>query len=83
MAKSIRVYADASVYGGAFDDEFDIASKAFFAEVRADRFQLVVSSVVRDELKEAPETVYALFKEMDRLAEAVDITEEALRLQRQ
>jgi hypothetical protein len=80
--KRIRVYADASVYGGAFDEEFDAASKAFFAEVRAERFQLVVSTVVRDELKEAPQRVYALFEEMGRLAEAVDITEESLQLQR-
>jgi hypothetical protein len=50
MGKRIRVYADASVYGGAFDDEFDTASGDFFASVRAGRFQLVVSTVVRDEL---------------------------------
>ena len=75
------MYADASVYGGAFDEEFDVASKAFFAEVRANRFQLVVSTVVRDELKEAPERVFALFKEMQRLAEEADVSEEAVRLQ--
>ena len=36
IGKRIRVYADASVYGGAFDEGFDIASKEFFAAVRAD-----------------------------------------------
>lgn len=49
--KRIRVYADPSVYGGAFDEEFDAASKAFFAEVRKERFQLVASTVVQDELQ--------------------------------
>ena len=58
IGKRIRVYADASVYGGAFDEEFDAASREFFAAVRAGRFQLVVSTVVRDELKEAPERVF-------------------------
>jgi hypothetical protein len=82
MGKRIRVYADASVYGGAFDEEFEVASKAFFAEVRAERFQLVISTVVEDELKEAPERVFALFDEMRRLADAADITEDALQLQR-
>ncbi len=38
--KRIRVYADASVYGGAFDEEFDAASREFFDAVRAGRFRL-------------------------------------------
>jgi len=82
MGKRIRVYADASVYGGAFDEEFDSASREFFDAIRADRFWLVVSTVVEDELKEAPERVFALFEEMRRLAEAAEITKDALQLQR-
>lgn len=82
IGKRIRVYADASVYGGVFDEEFDVASREFFADVRAGRFQLVASTVVRDELKEAPNRVYALFEEMRGFAEAADITEEAIQLQR-
>ena len=34
--KPIRVYADASVYGGVFDEEFEVASQAFFDNVRSD-----------------------------------------------
>jgi hypothetical protein len=82
LGKRIRVYADASVYGGAFDEEFDTPSKEFFDAVRAGRFQLVVSTVVRDELENAPGKVFALFEEMRGLAEAADITEEAIQLQR-
>jgi predicted nucleic acid-binding protein len=80
--KRIRAYADASVYGGAFDEEFDAASQEFFDGVRQGLFRLVVSTIVRDELKEAPERVFALFEEMRGLAEAADITEEAIQLQR-
>ena len=79
--KRIRVYADASVYGGAFDEEFRVASREFFDAVRANRFQLVVSTVVRNELKAAPERVSALFEEMQRLAEDADVSEESVLLQ--
>ena len=66
---------------GAFDEEFDAASREFFDSVRAGRFRLVVSTAVRDELEEAPEPVRALFEEMRQPAEAVDVSEEAVLLQ--
>ncbi len=53
-AKKLRVYADTSVFGGCFDDEFAEDSKAFFDEVRTGRFTLVVSHVVIRELIDAP-----------------------------
>ena len=31
---TLRVYADTSVFGGAFDEEFEDASKMFFDQVR-------------------------------------------------
>jgi hypothetical protein len=65
-----------------FDEEFDCTSREFFAAVRAGRFQLVVSTVVRNELKEAPKRVFALFEEMRRVADAADITEDTIQLQR-
>jgi predicted nucleic acid-binding protein len=55
--RRLRVYADTSVFGGCFDDEFAEDSKAFFDEVRAGRFTLVVSHVVIRELIDAPERV--------------------------
>ena len=81
MSKRIRVYADASVYGGVFDEEFDSASLAFFDDIRKGRFRLVASSVVHDELENAPERVIALFREIRGIADVVDVTEEAVRLQ--
>jgi hypothetical protein len=81
MTKPIRVYADASVYGGVFDEEFDAASRGFFDCVRAGQFRLVVSTIVRDELENAPEQVRTLFEELRQIAEAVDIDEDCVRLQ--
>ena len=67
--KRIRVYADASVYGGTFDEEFDAASREFFDGVRAGRLQLVFSKVVGDELKDAPEAVRNFLTRCVRLQE--------------
>ncbi len=48
--KRFRVYADTSVYGGCFDEEFVAESRAFFEAVRRGRFELVISpTVVADE----------------------------------
>ena len=55
--RRLRVYADTSVFGGCFDDEFAEDSKAFFDEIRAGRFTLVVSTVTLRELLDAPEDV--------------------------
>jgi len=76
----IRVYADTSVYGGAFDEEFREASLAFFALVRQGRFRLVHSALLRIEIERAPEEVQSLFKEYEPVAELVEVGEEATRL---
>lgn len=76
----IRVYADTSVFGGVFDDEFRDASQAFFDEVKDGRFQLVTSPIVRRELARAPGAVINLFREMLGYSENVDTSEDALRL---
>ena len=58
--KVLRVYADTSVFGGCFDDEFSNESTRFFEEVREGRFVLVVSDVTLDELELAPDRVRAV-----------------------
>ena len=55
--KRFRVYADTSVYGGCFDEEFVRESRAFFDAVQSGRFTLVVSATVLTELQRAPEQV--------------------------
>ena len=77
-----RVYADTSVYGGIFDPEFERGSKAFFAQVVAGRFQLLVSPIVRDELALAPAHVRSIVDSLGRHAEMLSISEEALSLRR-
>jgi len=77
---AIRVYADTSVYGGVFDPGIDAASREFFTQVKAGRFQLVVSEVVVDELQEAPERVRRVHEEHLPWAEFVSVSVEAVRL---
>ena len=76
----IRVYADTSVYGGVFDEEFVKPSKAFFDLVRQGRFLLVHSVLVRTEIEKAPQHVQSLFAEYEVTAEPVEATAEALEL---
>ena len=80
LARPGRVYADTSVYGGPFDEEFRGASEAFFAEVRADRWNLVISALVRDEIALSPPKVRELFSEFEASAEIVEIAAAALAL---
>jgi predicted nucleic acid-binding protein len=77
----IPVYADTSVYGGVIDEEFETPSRQFFDEVRSGRFHLVVSAIVADELRGAPQPVRTLFEAIRQSAEVVDVAEEAIHLQ--
>ena len=78
--KKIRAYVDTSVFGGVFDDEFDVASQRFFNQVKRKEFILVTSAVVYEELKKAPEDVRAFFQEMLPYSEVIEITQESLYL---
>jgi predicted nucleic acid-binding protein len=79
--KPLRVYADTSVYGGAFDDEFAEGSRAFLENVSHGALCLVTSPLVVEELQEAPERVRKLFGELRGRAEMVPLTADAVRLQ--
>jgi predicted nucleic acid-binding protein len=50
----MRIYADTSVFGGVFDEEFATPSRAFFDRVRRKRLELVLSPVVAGEIVDAP-----------------------------
>ena len=83
VQRQLRVYADTSVFGGAFDPEFSAPSSKFFDEVAARRSVLVISPVVEEELEQAPDgirTFLACFAECDG---EVEITREAIDLQLQ
>ena len=79
--KALCVYADTSVFGGVFDDEFALSSRAFLEQVRQGRFQLASSVLVRDELREAPKRVRDLFGEMVDWMEISEIREDGVDLQ--
>jgi len=76
----IRVYADTSVFGGVFDEEFQAASRAFFDQVRSGRFQLVTSAIVQEEISPAPAEVQEFFAGMLGSMEIADVSEDALGL---
>jgi hypothetical protein len=78
----IRVYADTSVYGGVFDEEFAKPSRSFFDWVRQGRFRLVLSALVRSEIAQAPEHVRAFVAERETMAELVDAGDDAIKLRR-
>jgi predicted nucleic acid-binding protein len=77
----LRVYADTSVLGGVFDDEFAEPSGRFIQQVREGRFRLVTSAAVLDELSRAPSPVRELFDETAALVEVVEESEAAVDLQ--
>lgn len=81
LRRPIRVYVDTSVFGGAFDKEFEVGSRVFFDRVRSDEFTVVISSTVSDELQDAPEVVRAFFLELAAHIEVAEIDSASLDLQ--
>jgi len=82
MKRPMRIYADTSVFGGAFDAEFEQASLELLDQTRRGHCRIVGSSLGIDELVDAPNPVSALFHEFRRLVEVVGVTKQALELQR-
>lgn len=82
MNQLTTVYVDTSVFGGAYDEEFSVASGAFFAEVRSGRFNVCVSAIVLEELLGAPQEVQGLYAEFAPHVALVDVTPQALLLMR-
>lgn len=76
----MKVYADTSVFGGVFDEEFAEPSEEFFAEVKSGRFDLVVSAVVQGEIASAPEEVQEFFQQVIAEVEIAELTQEVLEL---
>lgn len=77
--KRFRVYANTSVYGGCFDEEFAKESVAFFDTVRRGRFKLVISPTVLAELQRAPDRVRKLLSELP--ADAIELIDRADEIQ--
>ena len=76
-----RFYFDTSVFGGAFDKEFDEATFQLFERVRLGQVICVFSDLTETELLNAPENVKEYFKNLPKPnIERVTVTDEILTL---
>jgi predicted nucleic acid-binding protein len=78
MLMKQRIYADTSVLGGCFDEEFQDASRRLIDAFVAGELILVLSELTVRELEFAPETVIQVVAEIpDKHVEIVGISAEA------
>jgi predicted nucleic acid-binding protein len=80
IRRPIRVYAETSVFGGVFDEEFSKASLAFLEQARSGKFLLAVSSVVEEEIAKASRKVVNLYQSYAAGADLLPVTEAAINL---
>lgn len=81
--KKPRLYLDTSVIGGYFDPEFAEETRRMFNACRAGRGTIAVSTIVIEELAEAPEEVRALvtgrngysLEEVEEVSESVELAD--------
>ena len=79
--KLLRIYVDTSVIGGYYDDEFLVESRRLLKAVEKNTLILLISPVVVDELKPAPEEVRELIRTLPASAvELLPESKEALQL---
>lgn len=76
----MRIYADTSVFGGIFDEEFCEPTKQFFSEIDAGRFIIVTSAIVEAEIEPAPKKIRDFFTRYMAVAEIAEINREMLTL---
>jgi predicted nucleic acid-binding protein len=76
-----RFYFDTSVFGGAFDREFDETTLRLFERVKLGQVTCLFSDLTETELLNAPENVKELFKNLPKEhIERIIVTDEILTL---
>ena len=76
-----RFYFDTSVFGGAFDKEFDEDTLQLFERVKLGKVICVFSDLTETELLNAPENVKEHFKKLPKQnIERVIVTDEIMKL---
>ncbi|MFM2201623.1 MAG: hypothetical protein RL040_823 [Bacteroidota bacterium] len=76
-----RFYFDTSVFGGIFDEEFELESALIFKMVKSGLIRCVYSDLTEKELLNAPENVRLFFESLSsHSTEKVLITEECFSL---
>ena len=79
--KRQRIYIDTSIVGGFFDKEFEKETKMLFQRLENKEIIFVISTVLTDELVDAPERVRTLLDNYsDDCFEKVSLTDEAKEL---
>lgn len=76
-----RIYFDTSVFGGAFDSEFDEATLQLFERVKLGKIIWVYSDLTETELMKAPKNIIEYFKSLPKkYMERVEIDNDILTL---
>ena len=76
-----RYYFDTSVFGGAFDEEFEEETLLLFEKVKLGQIICVYSDLTESELTNAPKRVKDFFQQLDRQQlERVEITPDGYQL---
>ncbi|EPR68056.1 type II toxin-antitoxin system VapC family toxin [Cyclobacterium qasimii] len=76
-----RFYLDTSVFGGAFDKEFDEITLQLFERIKLGKVTCVYSELVEAELVDSPSKVKNFFRELPKPSlEKVEINDEILSL---
>ncbi len=78
--KTVRIYIDTSIVGGKFDSEFQKASDLFFEQVKAKKFNLIISALVQEEISATPVNIRRFLDELIPEATVIDVSEPALKL---
>ena len=62
--RKTRVYVDTSVFGGACDEQFSVASQRFFEQVGKGRYTVLISAITYGELQGAPTQVRRVLEDI-------------------
>ena len=76
-----KYYIDTSVFGGYFDEEFELITRQFFASILNENTRILYSELTESELGNAPQKVKDFIIGLPKeIVEYIEITPEALEL---
>ena len=79
--KKLRIYIDTSVIRGCLDDEFSVESNNLIELIKQEKFILLISEIIINELIDAPQAVKNILLSIPQsVIEVVNITSEILQL---
>ncbi|HEY4323094.1 MAG TPA: PIN domain protein [Mucilaginibacter sp.] len=79
-----RIYLDTSVFGGYFDQEFELWTKILFKKINNGEYKIIYSRLTDIELTPAPENVRNIVNSIPESSmEFIDISDETIELAEQ